>query len=170
MLFDKGEWEEGKVAGLQQTPPFCAWKEAFNCLVVKCFWLWTGVEQRHPHPEPGAGCAQVQNDKTPPEYRTAKNSKIHLCDITLHLAGCGEQGLLLSVILRESPDGGWGLNTASWALPVPVGGAPRPSHPGVGNQGTEKFSKSWACRPKYRREYRVRAETLEKAFKFRDHK
>lgn len=98
---------------------------------MKCFWLWAGVELRHPHPEPGAGCAQVQKDKAPPEHRALPracvNARIHLCDITLHLAGVGTGLLNFPASLRGSADG-MRIEHSPLSIACPVGtrgGAPR---------------------------------------------
>lgn len=88
--------------------------------------------------------------------RACVKSKIHLCDITLHLAGRGEQGCS-SPALPCEPQREWGLSTATWALPLAVGTqgwcsrsltqlqGSRRSPPCWGWQSVCALSHSWGC-------------------------
>lgn len=117
----------GKVAGLQQAPPSRAWKEAFNCLVVKCVWLSTGVEQAVETPTPRClglavhQCRTIRHLMNAEVYtlpRARVNFKIHPFDVTLHLAGQGAGGdcFFLEVTggrqmgLRTERNQGWCLS------------------------------------------------------------
>lgn len=104
---DKGEREGRRL--LQGMPLSCAWKEAFNCLVVKSFWVLTGVEQAVETPRcPGLAvhkCRTIRHLLNAEVLGPAKNPcELQSPSVWHHCISQGV-GRLLPVSLRGSPNG-----------------------------------------------------------------